>query len=941
MEVTGSGRAVVLGACLVFGIALLGQTAQLPRQVAVEPTVSAMPLPADRGADGLWQSLLKLHTRASLLMVTAHPDDEDGGMLTRFARGEGGRADLLTLNRGEGGQNVMSNDYFDALGLVRTEELLGADRYYGINQYFTRVIDYGFSKGREEALQMWGKDRVLYDAVRVVRMTRPLVVTSVFVGAPTDGHGNHEVAGEMAQLVFKAAGDPSVFPDQIQAGLRPWKPLKMYARVPFFSIQNGQMYDYATGKSEPARFYDFVNDKWIEGQPSTNVEIPEGQYSPVLGLSFLQFAREGLGQQKSQNGGTGVPAPGPMTIPYHRYGSLVNTGDKEQSFFDGIDTSLAGIATLAKGDTGFLKQGLQQVNAAVEQAIAQYSAHDAEKIAQLLAQGAKAMNALVQQVESSSLDEQSKYDVLHELHIKQAQFNTALAEALGISIQATVAPEREPGGRFAFFAGPAETFQLAVPGQKFSVRVHVVNQSAAPLTLNKVSLDNPNGEHWTVQEEKAAPATLEPGAAADVRFQVTVPENAGYTKPYFSRPDLERTYYDIDDAKYLNLPTAPYPLAGWAEFEYEGVPVHVGEVVQTGRRVTGPGMVMEPLAVAPAVGVSIAPSGGIVPLGEKSFPVAVTVHSNVKGPAKGSVRLQLPAGWRSQPAEANFETAKDGQDQALNFTVYPSNLETRPYTVTAVADYDGKQYAQGYTVTGYQGLRPYYLYRKATYSTRGVDVKVAPGLNVGYVMGTGDDVPGALAQMGVPVRFLSPQDIAGGDLSRYNVIVLGVRTYAVRDDLRVYNGRLLDYVKNGGVLIVQYQTPQYDHNYGPYPYTLTNDPEKVVQEHGEVSILQPNSPVLSWPNKITLADFQDWVEERGHDFMKSWAPEWQTPIEMHDEGQEPQKGGLLFARYGKGAYVYMSFALYRQLPESVPGAYRLFANLLSLPKNPAVTGAAK
>ena len=928
--------ATAIAACLVFEIALFGQTPQAPRSVSIEPAVSAMPLPADRGADSLWQSLQKLHTRASLIMVTAHPDDEDGGMLTRFSRNDGGRAVLLTLNRGEGGQNVMSNDYYDALGLVRTEELLAAGRYYGVQQYFTRVVDYGFSKGREEALQMWGKDRTLYDVVRVVRMTRPLVVTSVFVGAPTDGHGNHEVAGEMAQLVFKAAGDPNVFPDQIKAGLRPWKPLKMYARVPFFSIQNGQMYDYATGKSEPARFYDFVNDKWIDGQPGTNVEIQEGQYSPVLGLSFIQFSREGLGEQKSQNGGTGVPAAGPVTVPYHRYGSLVNTTGKEQSFFDGIDTSLAGIATLAKGDSGFLKQGLRQVNSAVEQAMAQYSAQDPGKIAPTLAQGAKALNALVQQVEASSLDDESKYDVLHELHIKQAQFNTALEEALGISLDAAVAPEQEPSGRFAFFGGPQETFQIAIPGQKFFVRVHVVNQSAAPLNLAKVSLDSPEGESWPSEMQKEPPSTLAPGAAVDVRFQVTVPENARITKPYFSRPDVEQPFYNIDDPRYVNRPLPPYPLSGWAEFEYDGVPIRVGEVVQTTQRVTGPGVVMNPLAVAPAIGISISPSGGIVPLNATSFAVSATIHSNVKGAAKGMVRLKLPEGWRSEPAQADFATAKDGQDQTVGFRVFPSNLQPKPYTVTAEADYDGKQYTEGYTVTGYQGLRPYYLYRNATYDTRGVDVKVAPGLNVGYVMGTGDDVPGALAQMGVPVHFLTPQDIASGDLSRYDAIVLGVRTYAVRDELRIHNGRLLDYVKNGGVVIVQYQTPQYDHNYGPYPYTLTNDPEKVVQEHGEVSIVDPNNPVLTWPNKITTADFQDWVEERGHDFMKSWAPEWQTPIEMHDEGQDPQKGGLLYARYGKGVYVYTSFALYRQLPESVPGAYRLFANLLSLPKNPAV-----
>src|SRR5579864_1315096 len=214
-------------------IALVGlrANAQAPYKSSITASDVAIELPANRGAAAVWQSLKKLHTRASLIMITAHPDDEDGGMLTYESRAQGARVALLTLNRGEGGANVMSSDYFDALGLVRTMELLAAGRYYGVDQYWTRVVDYGFSKTKAESIAKWTHDRVLYDVVRVVRMTRPLVVTSVFVGGPTDGHGNHQTAGAMAQEVFKAAGDPNVFPDQIVAGLRPWKPLKDYART--------------------------------------------------------------------------------------------------------------------------------------------------------------------------------------------------------------------------------------------------------------------------------------------------------------------------------------------------------------------------------------------------------------------------------------------------------------------------------------------------------------------------------------------------------------------------------------------------------------------------------------------------------------------------------------------------------------------------------------
>src|ERR1700722_1877110 len=266
-------------------------------------------------------------------------------MLAYESRGRGVRATLLTLNRGEGGQNIMSDDYWDALGLVRTEELLAADGYYGVQQYFSRVTDYGFSKTREEALEQWGHDRVLYDCVRVVRMTRPLVVTSVFVGGHSDGHGHHMVAGQMAQEVYKAAGDPKMFPDQIKEGLRPWTPLKVYSRAPF-RLTKKTIQDYAAGHTYPLQFYNYIEDRWEPGKPAANLQIPAGEYDPLLGYTFTQIGREGLGYQKSQNGGTGIPAAAPVATPYHRWGSRVPVKDEESSFFDGIDVSLGGIAGL-------------------------------------------------------------------------------------------------------------------------------------------------------------------------------------------------------------------------------------------------------------------------------------------------------------------------------------------------------------------------------------------------------------------------------------------------------------------------------------------------------------------------------------------------------------------------------------------------------------------
>ena len=322
--------------------------AQTPYDVQLLPSTVAHEISINRGSAALWQSLKKLHTRASLIMLTAHPDDEDGGMLTYESRGRGTRVSLLTLNRGEGGANVMSPDFFDALGLVRTQELLAAGRYYGVDQYFTRVIDYGFSKTMAESMEHWTRDRVLQDVVRVVRTVRPLVITSVFVGGPSDGHGNHETAGAMAQAVFHAAGDPNIYPEQIRAGLRAWSPIKTYARVPGIFGCN-------------------ANAPRLE----THVEITQGEYDSMLGASYVQISREGLGMQKSQNGGPAIPKAGPVSSAYHRFASKMDAAAKEKDFYEGIDISLMGIGTLAKGgDAAFVKESLQKINALVEDAIA-------------------------------------------------------------------------------------------------------------------------------------------------------------------------------------------------------------------------------------------------------------------------------------------------------------------------------------------------------------------------------------------------------------------------------------------------------------------------------------------------------------------------------------------------------------------------------------------
>jgi len=922
-----------------FTAFLLGASIALAAQTPVNyPSTFATPLSVDRGSAAVWQSLQRLHTRGSLILIVAHPDDEDSGMLAYESRDQGVDTTLLTLNRGEGGQNVMSSDYWDQLGLLRTQELLAAGNYFGVHQAFTRVADFGFSKSLEEALKTWGHDRVLYDVVRQVRMTRPLVITSVFAGNVSDGHGHHQTAGVMAQEVFNAAADPTMFPDQIKAGLLPWAPLKVYARVPFARVTEKGIYDYATGHWEtPVRFKNYTNNTWIEGVPSTTLNIPEGKYNSLIGRSYMTLSREGLAEQKSQNGGISIPPPRPFDSPYHLYATRVTKElpAHEESFFDGIDTSLPAIADYApKSQQAEWKTRLSRLNGVVESALASFNAMKPEGVAPILAQGLSQTNALLADMAASKLPAEAKYNMAHELLIKRQQFNDALGQSLGVSLLASVSTGAAAGRGFFGDASTGPGSQTVVPGQKFNVNLHYATQAGIDVTSTE--LISQAGAGWTFAPATPSSGSLAPGDAKDQIVAVTVPTNAEVTRPYFSRPNLEQSFYNLEKPADLGLPTTPYPLSAELHYTYKGVPATLEAVVQTYHRYVGPGPLPEPLLVAPAISVTIAPRAGVLPLANSSLHLQVLVHSSVKGPAKGTVRLELPKGWHSNPESAPFSVASDGDEESTAFDVTPEAVKPQPYTITAVADYGGQQFTQGFVTTGYPGVRPYPSFREATYRTTGVDLKIAPGLKVGYVSGTGDEVASSLQDMGVNVTFLSPQDITNSDLSRFDAIVLGIRAYAARPELKTANNRILEYVHNGGTVVVQYQTQEYDHGYTPYPLSISGDPEKVVEEDNKVTLAAAD-PILSWPNKITTADFNGWVEERGHGFARTWDPKFIAPTEMHDTDQDPQHGGLLYAGYGKGTYVYLAFAFFREIPDGVPGSFRIMANLLSAGKNHELT----
>jgi LmbE family N-acetylglucosaminyl deacetylase len=860
----------------------------------------------DEGAAGAWQKLLKLRTTASAMHTTAHPDDEHGGVLAMLSRGQGARVTLFTMTRGESGDNAIGPELFDALGLLRTEELLVADRYYGVDrQYFGTMVDYGFSKRLDETLEKWGEEHALRDAVGVIRSERPFVLISRFQGNARDGHGNHSAAGLMTQKAFELAADPAAFPEQIAAGLRPWQPLKLYMG----------------GVRE--------NEDWT-------LRVDAGQYDPVLGDSYQSFARRGLSFQRSQNGGRVSSQPGPAVSYYKRLQSVPDAPAREASFFDGIDTTLPGLyRALRKEPPAGAIAALTGIDSELKAAVEGFTFTNPSSSAPALARALASTRAARQQ---PGVDP----DVAFALGVKEEQIADALHAVLGVYVAAVAQPAGTPESSGPFSPG-APAMGAVIPGQTFEVRTVFASRGRTAVSTPRIVLEG-HGGAWRITDipaatpaaPQAAPNPASPQAGTDPavrKFTVTVPDDAPLSRPNFSRVSIQDSRYAITNERQRHQPSSGSVLDAVVQYEVNGVPVEMRRPVVRLEQNLPYGYDARVLAVVPALGVSLTPAHAVTPLAAATKTIALEVEllNNRDGESKGTVALTIPEGWKAAPASHWFAFARAGERARYRFTVTIPSLAAREYRIDAVASSGGRTYRDGYTTIRHRDLETRYLYRPAAATVRGIDVAIRSGLKIGYVMGIGDDVPAGLAQLGAVVELLGERDLATRDLAAFDTIVTGTRAYAVREDLKTYNRRLLDYVQAGGNLIVLYNTQEFVPNlYAPYPGTLPADAEEVSEEDSPVEILAPKDQVLNTPNRITKADFDDWVEQRGSKFWATWDPRYTAVIATWDKGQEPQKGGWLHATYGKGHYTYFAYALHRELPYGVAGAYRLLANLLSL-----------
>lgn len=819
--------------------------------------LAAQPTP-QRGAAELTETLDKLQHLGSVLMLAAHPDDENTAVISYFARGRHMRTAYLSANRGEGGQNLIGSEQGPLMGMIRTQELLEARRVDGGEQFFTRVIDFGYSKTPEEALKLWGRDVLLGDMVRVIRQFRPDVIIARFPPPPgSGGHGQHTAVGHTGPAAFQAAGDPAYRPELGE----PWQAKRYVWNI----FQFGRRGPRST-RDEPVKAH--------------QVRIEIGDYDPVLGKSYAEIAGESRSMHRSQAMGTSQ-SKGRVTADFEHV-----VGDEAtKDLFDGVDTSWGRI------------EGGQAVGEHLARARDDYDPRKPSAILPHLLAAWKELDKLNG----------------HWPTIKKRELARAIELASGLWLDATA-----PDWSYA-------------PGETIDVQWTALSRSDAKVEWVLGSLLGVD-----TRDGPTPSAVLPYNRPVRETTKLTVPDDAPFSQPPWMREPSDGFVYTLDDQRLIGKPEAPPVLTAVFRMRFtDGVEIPIEKPVVHRWVDRSFGERERALQIVPPVAVDLTRENLIFPA-EAPRKVAVRLTANVAN-ADGFLSLDLPEGWQASPERVKAPLSQSGQELTVEFTVTPPK-ETSGGTLRAVYTLDGFKYSTGMLQIEYDHIPIQMVYPPAEMRIERTDVRIL-SKNIGYAMGAGDKVPEALRELGATVTLLEAEDLAAGDLTQYGAIVAGVRAMNTRPDLIAAKDRLLAYVEQGGTLIEQYNT--FGRGGAPpslAPYPVEAEPmsrartDRVTDETAPVTLPNPDHALLQAPNQITQADFDGWVQERGLYFKGKWDDRIESLFETNDEGQAPARGGMLYARYGKGVYIFSAYSWFRQLPAGVPGAYRIFANMVSASK---------
>jgi LmbE family N-acetylglucosaminyl deacetylase len=809
---------------------------------AFPPVPLAASAPGEFSSTEILLELRSFREMGSVLYIAAHPDDENNRLLAYLARGRALRTGYLSLTRGDGGQNLIGSEQGKELGVIRTQELLAARRVDGAQQFFTRAIDFGFSKDYRETFSIWDRQQVLSDVVRVIRTFRPDVLINRFSTEPGGTHGHHTASGILGLEAFKLAGDPTVFPDQL-ATLAPWQPKRILLNAGFFG-RGGR-------------------------EDNGMIQLDCGGYQPLMGESFGEMAALSRSMHKSQ----GMGSTASRGSGYESFRVLAGEPATDD-ILDGIDT------------TWWRVRGGAEVGRMTDEIIARFNPMDpAASVPALLD-----VRRLLARLPAHPL-----------IAIKQGQLDRIVQCCLGLYIE-TVVPRAE-----------------VVPGETLRLRHTVIARAGFPVRWLGVRFQGQD-HPVRIQLTNNHPASIEESP--------TLAANTPLSQPYWLREDSTAGMFRVDDPTLIGRAENPPAFPIEQVFEVGGQSLSLPDAPVAVVRDPVKGEVRRALEVIPPVSLAFTDDLELfAPGSSRSASVEVTA---AREGASGTLELAVPQGWQASPANQRFELANAGDRARFTFSITAPPLPAKAQ-ITAVARIGGAQYRNRRVEIRHEHIPFELLQPPARLKALSLELAIR-GKQVGYLPGAGDLVAECLQRMGYSVTLLNGADLVPDRLRAFDAVVLGVRAFNTRPDLAEEMPSLFAYVEAGGNVIVQYNTTGSLLSSRLAPYDLRLSRDRVTDENAAVTLLAPGHPALTTPNRIVAADFDGWVQERGLYFPDEWDSHFTALLACHDPGDTAKKGGLLVAQYGKGYFVYTGLSWFRQLPEGVPGAYRLFANLVSLGK---------
>jgi LmbE family N-acetylglucosaminyl deacetylase len=860
----------------------IGEASSLIAQLVVLLLVCAqsawaqLPNEDYRGVAATGLALRKLETTARVLVIGAHPDDEDTQLLAALSLRDGADVAYLSLTRGEGGQNSIGGELGPALGILRTGELLAARGLDRSQQFFTRAYDFGFSKNAEETFRHWPRDSILADVVSVVRRYKPDVIIAIFTGTPRDGHGQHQVSGMLAREAFRAAADPGRFPEQLRNGMQPHRTLKLFQATGYRQALPTQL--FATGALDP-----------------------------LLGRSYAQIAAASRSRHRSQDMGQ-AQAPGARTTSVRLLESVIPVTDS--TVFGAMSITLSARA-IASGESNVVNAALHSYDSLIVAARASLLASSSTAAQAHLSVATRTLREIVPTIR----DEHLRFAADREL----AEASAALLQASSIAIDAL------------------STVENIVPGSTFALDVTVWNGGSTPIRIVRLSPLVP--VDWRITRTDSTSDLVQPDSLVRRSYSIAVPADAAISQPYFlarPRPGDVYAWPGADSTSGTPFGAPPARVAG--VIDVAGASADFTRTAT--RRIVDPrqGELRRALHVTPAFQLQVAPHTAVIPLGaltsgaRRSIDATVEVSSAGTG---GTVTIEpvLPAGWQATPRQVAVTLAAAGESRSAKFAIAPPRTTSpRQYDINFVAtDSAGRKYTLDRIDVDYPHIVNRVLFEPAAMRVTVLDARYARGTRVGYVVGVDEPVAQVLQQAGVMLERLDESALANGELGIYDAIVIGSRAYEVRPELSAHNSRLLDYARKGGNLIVLYQQYEFiQGGYAPFAMTLNRPHDRVTDETALVRMIDSTALALTRPNRISQRDFDGWLQERALYMPATWAAPYAPLLEMSDPGEPPQRGAVLTAKLGEGLYTYTGLAFFRQLPAGVPGALRLFINLLSM-----------